>query len=367
MKRFYLLSAICLTSISLSAQESTGEERTLSADSIITSDARLDSIYQSLPEVMITGERPVVKASQGKLVYDLPRLIRDLPVDNAYDAVKELPGVTEMNGALQLAGQGVTVVLNGKVTTLSVEQLYSLLRSIPASRIEKAEVMYNAPARYQVRGALINIQLKQTADGPSSWQGELYGKYNQKYYENFEERASLLYNGNKFSADFLYSHKHGRTYNTTDKEAMHTLADGSVYPMTTDEVRRGRSHTHSFRVGADYNIAEEHQLSFVYNGNYQTYHNRMHINGSQQSTTLSNSTDWLHNGRLDYRTPFGLKAGVELTYYRSPSDQLLNSRLLESDEFDFFTQDCQRINRWKMFLAQEHSLGKGWRPKKETK
>lgn len=110
---------------------------------------------------MITGERPVVKASQGKLVYDLPRLIRDLPVDNAYDAVKELPGVTEMNGGLQLAGQGVTVILNGKVTTLSVEQLYTLLRSIPASRIEKAEVMYNAPARYQVRGALINVQLKQ--------------------------------------------------------------------------------------------------------------------------------------------------------------------------------------------------------------
>ena len=88
------------------------------------------------------------------------------PVDNAYDAVKELPGVTEMNGGLQLAGQGVTVILNGKVTTLSVEQLYTLLRSIPASRIEKAEVMYNAPARYQVRGALINVQLKQTADGP---------------------------------------------------------------------------------------------------------------------------------------------------------------------------------------------------------
>ena len=141
MKRFYLLSVISLFSAGISAQEITGGERTLSADSIITSDARLDSIYQSLPEVMITGERPVVKASQGKLVYDLPRLIRDLPVDNAYDAVKELPGVTEMNGGLQLAGQGVTVILNGKVTTLSVEQLYTLLRSIPASRIEKAEVM----------------------------------------------------------------------------------------------------------------------------------------------------------------------------------------------------------------------------------
>mgnify|MGYP000234852219 FL=1 len=101
---------------------------------LITTDARLDSLYQTLPEVMITGERPIVKAAQGKLVYDLPRLIRNLPVDNAYDAVKELPGVIEMNGGLQLAGQGVTVILDGKVTTLSTEQLYSLLRSsLPAA------------------------------------------------------------------------------------------------------------------------------------------------------------------------------------------------------------------------------------------
>lgn len=194
MKRFYLLPIVCCAlSISLSAQENNGtattsgadDNRILSADSLITTDARLDSLYQTLPEVMITGERPIVKAAQGKLVYDLPRLIQNLPVDNAYDAVKELPGVIEMNGGLQLAGQGVTVILDGKVTTLSTEQLYSLLRSIPASRIEKAEVMYNAPARYQVRGALINITLKQSVGGPGSWQGELYAKYRQKHNEGF--------------------------------------------------------------------------------------------------------------------------------------------------------------------------------------
>ena len=114
MKRFYLLPIVCCAlSISLSAQENNGtattsgadDNRILSADSLITTDARLDSLYQTLPEVMITGERPIVKAAQGKLVYDLPRLIRNLPVDNAYDAVKELPGVIEMNGGLQLAGQ----------------------------------------------------------------------------------------------------------------------------------------------------------------------------------------------------------------------------------------------------------------------
>lgn len=350
MKRFYLLPIVCCAlSISLSAQENNGtattsgadDNRILSADSLITTDARLDSLYQTLPEVMITGERPIVKAAQGKLVYDLPRLIRNLPVDNAYDAVKELPGVIEMNGGLQLAGQGVTVILDGKVTTLSTEQLYSLLRSIPASRIEKAEVMYNAPARYQVRGALINITLKQSAGGPGSWQGELYAKYRQKHNEGFEERASLLFSKNKFSADFLYSHSHGQGYSTTDKEAVHTLADGSVHPMTTDEVGRGRSHTHSFRVGADYNIAKNHQLSFVYNGGYSTSHNWKGVTGTQVSTTHGNSTDWLHNGRLDYRTPFGLKAGAELTYYRSPSDQLLHSRM-QDEELDFYIRGEKR-------------------------
>lgn len=94
---YFLPLVLCVLSASLSAQErpenaNADDDRVLSADSLITTDARLDSIYQSLPEVMITGQRPIVKAEPGKLVYDLPRLIGNLPVDNAYDAVKELPG-----------------------------------------------------------------------------------------------------------------------------------------------------------------------------------------------------------------------------------------------------------------------------------
>ena len=70
MKRFYLLPIVCCAlSISLSAQENNGtattsgadDNRILSADSLITTDARLDSLYQTLPEVMITGERPIAR------------------------------------------------------------------------------------------------------------------------------------------------------------------------------------------------------------------------------------------------------------------------------------------------------------------
>lgn len=350
-----------LMPLRLSAQENRQEDVfTLSADSLITGDARMDSLYRHLPEVMVVGERPVVKASAGKLEYDLPRMIQDRPVDNIYEALKELPGVVEQDGVLKLGMQGVTVVLDGKVTNMSTDQLYALLKSMPADRIERVEVMYNAPARYQVRGAMINVRLHHRIGDPGVVQGELYGKYNQEHEASFEERASLLYNGNKFSADFLYSHTHGDSFSTTDKEARHwQQADGSTHLIDNYEEMRGRSHTHSFRVGTDYSLAENHSLSFVYNGAYTTGHTCQNSTGTQTAESLSDQTSWLHNGRLDYQAPIGLKVGAEFTWYNAPGNQLLHSRM-DDDFLDFYTEDGQRINAWKFYLAQEHQLKKGW-------
>ena len=236
MKRIYLTfvfaGAVCFQV----AAQNADEDRILSADSLITMDGRLDSLYRSLPEVMVVGERPVVKAMQGKLVYDLPRLIQNFAVDNAYDAIKELPGVSEMNDNLTLGGKSVTVVLDGKVTTMTQEQLNTLLKSIPAGRIEKAEVMYSAPARYS---------------------------------------------GHKFSADFLYSYSHGRNYFLTDKEALHALSDGTIHPISTNESQRSRSNRHNLRLAGDYVFAANHQLSVIYNAQFVNGFNLSTVDGTQ--------------------------------------------------------------------------------------
>lgn len=356
-----IMGGCLLMASPLPAQENKKADlKTLSADSLVTGDARIDSLYRNLPEVMIVGERPVVKASAGKLEYDMPRMIQNRPIDNVYEALKELPGVTEQDGKLTLGMQGVTVVLDGKVTNMSTEQLYALLKSMPTDRIERVEVMYNAPARYQVRGAMLNVRLRHRIGDPGVLQGELYGKYNQEHEASFEERTSLLYNGNKFSADFLYAHTHGNSFSTTDKEARHwQQADGSTHLIQNYEVMRDRNHNHNFRLGTDYQLAENHTLSFVYNGTYTTSHTRQHTTGTQTAESLTDQTSWLHNGRLDYQTPIGLKAGLEFTWYNSPDQLWLHSRM-EKQQLDFYTEAGQRINAWKFFLAQEHTLKNGW-------
>ena len=45
----------------------------------------MDSLFQQLPEVLVRGERPVIKAEKGKLICDVPRIIEKLPVTNAYE------------------------------------------------------------------------------------------------------------------------------------------------------------------------------------------------------------------------------------------------------------------------------------------
>ena len=87
-------------------------------------------------------------------------MIEKKGVDNVFDAIKELPGITEKEGKYQLANRSVTISLNGKVMSLTSDQMAQLLKSLPASRLEKADVMYSAPAKTQVRGVLINIRLK---------------------------------------------------------------------------------------------------------------------------------------------------------------------------------------------------------------
>ena len=178
-----------------------------SAYAQVSDNASVDSLLQTLPEVMVRGERPVVKAEGAKLVYDLPRMLEGTGVSNAYDALKELPSVVEMQESLALGGQPVTVIIDEKVQTLTKEQLYGLLKAMPASRLAKAEVLYNAPARYQVRGTVINIVLKHS--DLESLQGEAYGSYAQRHDAMWEERASLVWSKGKLTTDLLYDHLHG--------------------------------------------------------------------------------------------------------------------------------------------------------------
>lgn len=320
---------------------------------------RLDSIVRTLPEVMVSGERPVVKVRGGALVYDINRLAGSVTTDNAYYALKALPGVVETDGQLTLGGQAVTVIMDGQVTNLSQEQLAQVLKSVPKDRVGDVEVMYNAPAKYQVRGACININFRHETAERQTLTGEVFGLYDQSHHAAFQERASVVYMGRKLSADLMYSHSHGDSFNTREITSHHALDDGSLHDIQSFERTLATGHNHKLRLSAGYGFSDNHRLSLTYYGNYATTDNRQRITGTITGRNDLDSKPWLHDVMLDYKMPSGTNIGAEYTYYNSPQTQRLSS-VLTDRELNYLVNNRQRLDIWRVYARQEHTLNGGW-------
>ena len=97
---------VCFVSLTTYAQNIT---ETTQTDSL-----SIDSFYETLPEVMITGERPIVKLDKGKLSYNMPILLERIPADNAFDALKNIPGINVQNENVNFAGQSLTLIIDSE-------------------------------------------------------------------------------------------------------------------------------------------------------------------------------------------------------------------------------------------------------------
>ena len=165
----------------------------------------LEAQSYALDEVVVQGERPQVKVEKGALVYDAKALSERTTASNAYESLLRVPGVIEQSEAITLAGaKGVTVVLNGKPSSMTAEQLTELLKSTPVSNVQNIEVMYNAPAKYRVRGAVINVVLKNAKSADPFLRGEVSGNFVQSAYAAGGGNLNLSYSGQKVSADPLW-------------------------------------------------------------------------------------------------------------------------------------------------------------------
>ena len=348
MKKTLVTSVVVAFSLCAKAQET--------ADSAAV--AFNDSLLATLPELMITGQKPVVKVDGAKLVFDVQSFIKDAPASNAFEALKLLPGVAPQEDDLSLGGTPVSLMVNGKLTSMTHKQMVALLKSMPANRVQKAEVMYSAPARYQVHGALINIVLAKDAQHDSSLQGELFGKAETQHEGHYAERAALAFHKGIVSVDGYYALSHGKSYQTTDKTGIHTLDNGEKYDIGTHMAIWGDNRpVHDYRLATDIDFAKNHQLSISCSGYYKDKDLHTKMNGLQNSAMDNYVKDILHNAHLDYTLPIGLNLGADFTYYEDNKTQDMTSSLL-GEKLDFITTAQQRINRSKFFAREEHQLGK---------
>lgn len=328
-----------------------------------TTDAGIITLEQkdyNLDEVVIKGERPLVKVKNGRLDYDLSVLSEKQAVNNVYEAITKLPGVQENNGRLSLAGaSSLTIVMNGKPTTMTSEQLETLLRNTPVNRVEKAEVMYSAPPELHVHGAVINIITKHSFN--DSFQGELSTNYQNIYFNSGGANGNFRMSTQKITLDIMYGADNIKTMEYTDLFSRHTLSD-NVYEITQNEKLSSKSWMHNIRTALEYNINKKNHLNFAYTGSFTPNgHNRSIANGSFQQSYLDKYTNnMMNNITVQYRSGIGLDIGGDYTRYISNNNQTMFTRLSDKSENSYTLVGGQRINRYSIYADQKHNLTNNW-------
>ena len=327
-----------------------------------TDSLTMENMMHNLPEVMVKGSRPIVKAERGMLSYNMPLLLKQLPADNAYEALTRIPGISDATGSISFSGNEVTLIVNGQATTLTQEQLTERLKAMPAAQLAKAEVMLSAPARYHVRGMAINIVTKDYA-GTNQLSGQVIGGMKQsKYAKGFGDLYLSLQRG-KFGLDAQYKYVNGNSYGESSRIANHPLGNNRVY-YNDETGQKSFGITHNYRLGMNYAFSKNHRLDVAYTGHWDKRCSNSNTTGSSISGMHHDSHEYLHNVDVNYSLPFGLTLNGSYTYYRTPQQQVLDGTMTAENknetERNLTSGSEQTINKWMFTADQTHSLAHGW-------
>lgn len=315
-----------------------------------------------LREIIIEGEKPLLKMEGNKLIYDITQLTNTKLVTNAYEVIRNLPGIMEYNGTLTLARSGsVNILLNDKVSSMTYEQILTLLKSMPASRVEKVEIMYTTPPQYHVRGASINIHTPKHKTDEGKLQGEINGAYSQKQQSDGEGGITLAYTSQKFDADFTYHFTNEYSRQGNSLETLHTV-DGNQHHVCQNFSGEGRSNTHLLKIGSTYKFTSQSSLSLDYTTSLTPDdQNTLTASGNQfASENISNSQIQVHNLSLYLTSASGLKTGADYTYYRNIEDQHFQTLQPVEALQKFLSSSRQVINRCKIYADQHHIFNQAW-------
>lgn len=166
----------------------------------------LEPENEQLAEVVVKGTRPQLTAdADGSLHYDVSGILKEKIAPDALSLLKNLPLITSTDGSsLQLTGAptGHTIFINGRKPQMSAGQLTSYLQNLPSDQIKDVEIIYDAPPKWRVTGAVINVILKKSAN--LTYNGQLKADYTNVSVNQEMASGSFFFSSPKWNFNTTY-------------------------------------------------------------------------------------------------------------------------------------------------------------------
>lgn len=320
---------------------------------------RLGTSKGLLKEVKITAQKSQITLGIDKKSFAVDQSLVSQG-GSATDLLANVPTVqVDVDGNVSLRGStNVRILINGKQSALTGNDLVDVLQSIPASSIETIEVITNPSAKYDAEGdsGIINIILKKnTALGFTGSASASAGTHN-----TYNATLNLAYQNSKVNIYTNFSYRRGDRVgngytNKTTRDSNTTVQQNEVNNQTY--TNKG----YNIRSGIDYNIDPKTTISFSDNINIrdryrvQTGGTNISEDGSPSEILGQNNRSTSSGNNLDFNLDFDHKfekTGEELTANVGYSTSHDNNFDYLNTNYNFFNPDTAYL-----FQQDNHTIG----------
>ena len=210
-------------------------------------------------EVVVEGEKDFVQNTIEKQIYNVDKL-GTTKGGTAVDVLQNIPSVTmDQDGSPSMRGTNVIVLIDGRPSGLSGQSRSAILDQIPASSIERIEVVSNPSARYDPDGmsGIINVVLKKNAQAGYNGNAALTVGDRDKY--NFN--LNFNYKKNKLNWFANYSFNHSKYYGTGGSDRKVTFPADTLYYIRQGQNNDNIADVNMLKTGIDYALNDKSSFS----------------------------------------------------------------------------------------------------------
>ncbi len=220
----------------------------------------------NLEEIKVIGKLDVLKTGIDKKVYNVAEDVSSRG-GTANDVLNKVPSVgVDQDGNISLRGDGnVTILIDGRPSSFSGGNGKSLLDAIPASSIERIEIVTNPSAKYSPDGTsgIINVVLKKNKlKGTNGMISSSVATGNL-----FNGSASFSYRNSKLNTYANYTYRYSEGYRNNSGNLEQIFANDSISTLVQDRKGMDLNAGHTLRFGTDFYIKPNQTLGVSLTGN----------------------------------------------------------------------------------------------------
>lgn len=299
---------------------------------------------QDIEEVVVVAKLPELEIKADKMTYHLDASVVRRQ-GNLYEVLETLPGVVvNQDGTIYMNGKsGINILMDGKQTYLSGQELVNLLKATPASTADKIDLITHPSARYDASGnsGIIDIHTKKIR-----LQGlnlSVNGGFSQGIRSKGNGSFSLNRRNGKFNFYLTYSLYQGNDQHDLEITRLYSR---ELTGLTSDLKLHQNSYSespyasHYYRAGVDFYLSPRTTIGVSTNGNLFHGENegKMNSSFSLYPQTVPDST--AHTLNLNDRNKKNFTGGITLTHRFDSIGRVLD---MSFDYLNFNSDEDQYI------------------------